>query len=67
MDGHIEMVLADDGVGLPDTIVPSSCTSMGMKLIHTLVEHQLRGSIKIESKQGVRYQITIPFKEECKS
>jgi hypothetical protein len=28
---------------------------------------KLWGSIKIESKQGVRYQITIPFKEECKS
>jgi len=60
--GNLEMSLADDGVGIPESINPRKTASLGIKLIYILVEHQMGGKVEIETTGGTKYKITIPVK-----
>jgi PAS domain S-box-containing protein len=54
----IELVVADDGVGLPDSF--ASRDSLGLSLVHDLVQKQLKGRLMIDRTHGASY--TIRFK-----
>jgi PAS domain S-box-containing protein len=56
----IEMVLGDNGIGMPDYVDVSSGKTLGMKLIRLLVEHQLGGKLEIVKDGGVKYVISFP-------
>lgn len=52
------MEIGDNGVGLPDNLDIEKTKSLGLKLVHNLVQ-QLRGSIEIDhSKKGTNYLIS---------
>ncbi|HUX37704.1 MAG TPA: PAS domain S-box protein [Rectinemataceae bacterium] len=53
-DGRIELVVADDGPGLPEGFDPLRDGSLGLSSAIGLVETQLKGSIDFESKSGLR-------------
>jgi two-component sensor histidine kinase len=60
-NGFLEMVLGDDGVGLPEALYSGRDSSLGMQLIHSLAEYQLGGNVKIERSGGTKYRIVFPM------
>lgn len=55
-DGKTMLIIADDGVGIPDQIGFDNSTSMGMMLISALTS-QLRGTVHIDRTGGTRFTI----------
>jgi two-component sensor histidine kinase len=55
-DGNCELVVDDDGIGIP---VPVREGAMGMQLVNALV-NQLAGRLMYSSESGTRYCITFP-------
>jgi len=56
---NLKLIIADNGVGLPDHIDFRNTESLGLQLVITLID-QLNGNIQIENKKGTQY--TIIFK-----
>ncbi len=55
-DGRFEFVVSDDGVGLPDDFEMTNTTTMGLRLVNTLV-NQLNGELRFKSENGACFQI----------
>ncbi|HDP98424.1 MAG TPA: hypothetical protein ENN22_04465, partial [bacterium] len=55
---QIELVLKDNGVGLPDDIDFRKTQSLGLKLVSSLVENQLEGTIALDQAAGTTFRIT---------
>ena len=57
-DGQtMEMVVSDNGVGLPEGLDLSSIPSLGLQLVRGLVEHQLAGSLDVQTNGGTTFTI----------
>jgi len=54
---NAELIIKDDGVGMPKDFDWKTADSLGLKLVRTLVEHQLDGSIDMESENGTQFTI----------
>ena len=57
---HMELTIADNGVGLPEDFNMEHIDSLGLELVKNLVE-QLEGNLKISTACGTEFKIT--FKE----
>ncbi|HTX61005.1 MAG TPA: histidine kinase dimerization/phosphoacceptor domain -containing protein, partial [Methanobacterium sp.] len=57
---ELELVIADDGVGLPEDMDFKNTDSLGLRLVSSLVG-QLDGTINLDRNQGTRF--IIKFKE----
>jgi two-component sensor histidine kinase len=57
---RIRITIRDNGIGLPAHFDISHTDSLGIKLIRTLVQHQLKGSLKIENQNGTEISIEFP-------
>ncbi|NOZ62031.1 MAG: PAS domain-containing protein [Calditrichaeota bacterium] len=55
----VTLSVKDDGVGLPDDIKGEESDSLGMSLIHTLVD-QIQGKIEIKREDGTKFIISFP-------
>lgn len=53
----IELVISDDGIGMPKEFSILNSDTLGLQLVNTLVE-QLDGEIKVENSGGIKYLIT---------
>ncbi|NQU62700.1 MAG: sensor histidine kinase, partial [SAR324 cluster bacterium] len=62
LDKELELIIKDDGIGIPEGLDWKNSKSLGLKLVHTLVENQLEGSIALERNNGTRF--TIKFNVE---
>jgi|GEM_PF-2242165 len=51
---------ADNGIGVPDDFNFRAQTSLGLKLIHSLSEKQLLGSVQFKNSHGIQCIIEIP-------
>jgi PAS domain S-box-containing protein len=60
-NGHIRITVKDDGIGIPPDFDIGHTNSLGMKLIRTLVKHQLKGSLHINSHQGTEMIVEFPL------
>ena len=60
VNDEYEFVIADDGVGLPETVEVAGGQSLGLSLVSTLVK-QLKGEVEVRRSQGTQFRIT--FKE----
>jgi two-component sensor histidine kinase len=50
----IQMVIADDGEGLPADFSLEDASSLGLEIVRTLVQDDLRGTFEIKSNGGVQ-------------
>ncbi|MBU2643739.1 sensor histidine kinase [bacterium] len=62
-ENQIELIVKDDGIGFPDDVDWRNTNSLGLKLVRSLSEDQLGGSIDMESQNGTRF--TIKFNIEA--
>ncbi len=57
LDAEIELTVMDDGVGISDSLDWKDSSTLGLKLVRTLVENQLDGSIDMQSNNGTKFTI----------
>ncbi|RCJ24797.1 ATPase [Nostoc minutum NIES-26] len=57
---NIEMIIQDNGIGLPHDLDWNNTDSLGLSLVFDLVTAQLEGSITVESQQGTVFKIQFP-------
>jgi PAS domain S-box-containing protein len=60
-DGQLEMRMSDDGVGMPAYFDFRDSDTLGIKIANALAEHQLGGTITLDSTNGTKFLIR--FKE----
>jgi len=56
-EDQVELEYTDNGKGMPKDFDWHKAKSMGLKLVRTLVENQLDGSIDMESNNGTKFTI----------
>jgi len=61
---RIRFIIRDNGVGLPSGFNIEKSNRLGLKLMRTLVEQQLHGSVQITSKAGTEVVIEFPLIKE---
>ena len=59
VDGNVQLVIADSGVGLPAGFAIKRCQSMGLQLVNTLAE-QLDAQLEVYTRGGTFFQLTFP-------
>lgn len=50
------LVVADDGVGLPETVDPSHASTLGLRLVAALAE-QLEADVEFEGRSGLSVSV----------
>ena len=58
----LELRYQDDGPGLPNDIDLSRIETLGLKLVHSLAVHQLRGSIELAHHSGTEFVFRFPLR-----
>jgi two-component sensor histidine kinase/HAMP domain-containing protein len=64
IDNEIEVIMSDNGIGIPEDIDFRNTGTLGLKLVSILAERQLRGTINLNRKTGTEFRIR--FKEDKK-
>jgi two-component sensor histidine kinase/CheY-like chemotaxis protein len=64
-DDEIELVFADNGVGLPDNFNLKQAETLGTKIVFSLATGQLEGKIDLLRNKGTEYRIR--FKNDSKT
>ncbi len=64
-DGMVEMIISDNGVGLPEDMDIRDTKTIGLRLVHMLVEDQLDGHIELNRDGGTTFKIR--FEKESES
>jgi two-component sensor histidine kinase len=64
--GEIVLRVADNGVGMPKGFDPRNTKSLGLQIIYSLAEEQLKGKVELNLEKGVEYQIrfSVPDRPE---
>ncbi len=52
----IELIVSDNGVGLPPTVEPEMKKTLGLSLIYLLAD-QIRGTVRIDREGGTKYTV----------
>jgi PAS domain S-box-containing protein len=58
-NGHANLSVSDDGVGLPANVDFRRPKSLGLQLVNTLVK-QLNGTINLDNHRGTTFEVTFP-------
>lgn len=64
VDDQIHMKIRDNGEGVKDLGKLEKSDSIGMQLIHSIVDFQLHGKIDFKNNNGLECNIVFPQKEE---
>ncbi|MBT7152570.1 MAG: response regulator [Deltaproteobacteria bacterium] len=57
LDKELELTVMDNGIGMPVGLDWKNSSTLGLKLVRTLVENQLEGAIDMESNNGTKFII----------
>jgi PAS domain S-box-containing protein len=60
-EAEMEIVVRDNGVGLPDDVDILKPRSVGLHLVNGLVKNQLDGQIEVKRDNGTEFRITFPL------
>ncbi|HIE30271.1 TPA: response regulator [Candidatus Poribacteria bacterium] len=55
---EVELVVKDNGIGMPQDLDLKHVESLGLQLVTTLVENQLRGNLELSRTEGTEFRIT---------
>ncbi len=55
---NVELIVSDNGIGIPDTIDFKTTHSLGLHLVTILAEDQLEGEITLDKSEGTTFTIT---------
>ena len=67
-NGMLVTTVADNGRGLSKQINPETCTSLGISISQSIIQHQLRGSISFASTtEGLTVTVSVPVDNELSS
>lgn len=55
--GELELIVADDGVGLPDWIDAHHSRTFGLQITANMIEKQLRASFAVDCRRGTDFAI----------
>jgi two-component sensor histidine kinase len=61
-DGHIRFTVRDNGNGLPTGFDLTQASTLGLKLVRTLVQQQLKGTLEIKREKGTEVIVDLPIK-----
>ncbi|KJU86559.1 signal transduction histidine kinase [Candidatus Magnetobacterium bavaricum] len=56
-DDKFELIVGDNGVGLPENMDIKKLSSLGMQLVYDLVTRKLKGSIDIDRTKGTSFKM----------
>ena len=56
-DNEVEIVVSDDGIGIPATLDIRNAKTLGLQLVTTLAQNQLKGRVELERAGGTRFRI----------
>ncbi len=56
-DKELELTVMDNGTGIPDGLDWKNSSTLRLKLVRTLVENQLDGSIDLDNTNGTKFTI----------
>ena len=62
-DGEKELIVSDNGVGLPESLDIKKAESLGLRMITNLTERSLHGKVNINKINGTEFQIIFKEKE----
>jgi len=57
-ENEIELVVRNNGVGMPEDLDFRNTESLGLHLVTILAEDQLQGKIELDRTKGTRFRIT---------
>jgi PAS domain S-box-containing protein len=58
-DGWFQILIKDNGVGLPENFVMENSNTLGLQIVYTLVD-QLRGKLNYKNENGAEFRIEFP-------
>lgn len=61
--GQVELVVEDNGVGLPESMDPEKAESLGLTLVHILAKDQMGGKVTWNREKGTSCRILFAQKE----
>lgn len=62
-EGGIELVVRDNGAGVPESVDPHRPGSMGLEIVKILVR-QLKGTHRLEREDGTAFRICFPERDQ---
>jgi len=65
--GELVLAVRDDGVGLPAGFDPASSANLGLEIVSTVVEKDLRGTLGYSVARGTTVTVRVPVPDEAPS
>jgi PAS domain S-box-containing protein len=56
----IDLIVADNGIGIPENVDPHSSTTFGMQITANMIELQLGATFEVDCSFGTEYRIHFP-------
>jgi two-component system, sensor histidine kinase PdtaS len=63
LPGELRLSVHDDGSGLPDGFEVSDSAHLGLAIVRTIVEDDLRGTLAFRAARGTTVVVTVPIEE----
>ena len=62
-NNEMELIVSDNGIGIPEEMDIRSTKSLGLHLITILAEDQLKGEIKLDKTMGTKFRMILRMKK----
>ena len=57
--GILELVVADNGVGIPEEVDTASTGTLGLRLVKQIAERQLQGTVSVQRHDGTQWTLLL--------